>query len=75
MIIKNKELSEVEITEKVICNCCGEEIKKNAHGYLQDYIHIEKKWGYTSENDGKEDLFDVCEKCWFDITKKFKYKP
>ena len=74
MIVKNKVLNEIEVTEKVICNCCGKEIEKNDHGYFEDYIHIEKKWGYTSDNDGKEDNADICEKCWINITDSFKRK-
>ena len=74
MIIKKNILSEKEVTEKVICNCCGKEIEKNAHGYFEDYIHIEKKWGYTSDNDGREDVADICEKCWRNITENFKCK-
>ena len=67
-------MAETEMTEKVICNCCGKEIEKNAHGYMNDYIHIEKTWGYASENDGKEDTADICEKCWRKIMESFKHK-
>jgi len=74
MIINKKALTENETAEKIVCNCCGKEIDKNAHGYFSDYIHIEKQWGYTSENDGKTDNFDICEKCWLNITEKFMIK-
>ena len=72
MIITKKELSLGDVTEKIICNCCGREIEKNSHGYFEDYIHIEKTWGYTSQNDGENTNVDICENCWRNFEKSFK---
>jgi hypothetical protein len=74
MVITKKECCENEAVEKIICNCCGEEIVKNAHGYFEDYIHIDKTWGYTSQKDGEKTNVDICEKCWTKIEKSFKIK-
>lgn len=74
MIITKKVMTETEIAEKIICNCCGKEIEKNIHGYLNDYVHIEKKWGYGSDKDGELQSADICEKCWDKITSEFAVK-
>lgn len=41
---------------KVYCNCCGKEIRmeENMRYALEDYIVIEKIWGYFSKKDGKK---------------------
>ncbi len=74
MIITKKEAAEKEVVEKVICNCCGKEIEKNSHGYMEDYIHIEKTWGYTSSKDGDKTNVDICEECWNKFERNFKIK-
>ena len=33
---------------RIVCDCCGKEIKKEK----EDYLEIEKTWGYFSEKDG-----------------------
>ena len=50
-MVKTKSVVDVkEIPEKIICDACGRE--------------IEKTWGYFSEKDGRQDSFDICEKCY-----------
>ena len=48
---------------KVLCNCCGKEIqiKENTQIALEDYIMIEKIWGYFSKKDGIRQKMVVCE--------------
>lgn len=58
--------------DTVVCNACGNEIVKNANGYFQDYIHIEKQWGYFSEKDGECHTLDICEDCYNQMIKGFK---
>lgn len=56
-----------EVNEKVMsqafCNCCGREMKRDALGYFEDYLHVEKKWNYFSQKDGEQVQFDLCEEC------------
>lgn len=55
---------------RVICNGCGREIPLDS----ADYFHGEKTWGYFSEQDGKQDCFDLCEDCYRRLTESFAIK-
>lgn len=61
--------------DKVFCNHCGREISKNALGYFQDYVHVEKEWGYFSKKDGERYNFDLCEDCLDHFIESFAIKP
>lgn len=61
--------------DKVICNCCGKEICKDSYGYMHDYIHIEKNWGYFSNKDGEKHSLDICEECYDKLLTKFHILP
>lgn len=63
---------EKDVVEEIYCNICGEEITKNIHSHFDDYLHIEKVWGYHSKKDGKKDDFDVCQRCYEEWIKTFK---
>ena len=64
-MVKTKSVVDVkEIPEKIICDACGREIEKINDGIFADYYKIEKTWGYFSEKDGRQDSFDICEKCY-----------
>ncbi|NLK21868.1 MAG: hypothetical protein GX308_07260 [Epulopiscium sp.] len=63
---------EKEMIEEVYCNICGEKIEKDIHNHFEDYLHIEKTWGYNSERDGQKDDFDVCQHCYKKWIKTFK---
>ena len=39
---------------------------------LEDYIHVDKAWGYFSERDGEKIAFDLCENCTHELTKRFR---
>lgn len=65
----------VRRTEKVICNSCGAEIKKDASGEFYDYIEVSKQWGYLSGFDGQTHCFDLCEDCYKRFTEGFMHKP
>ena len=41
---------------------------------MEDYIHIEKTWGYTSSKDGDKTNVDICEECWNKFERNFKIK-
>lgn len=70
--IINEEKKQIS---KVICNMCGEEIKKDVYGYFKDYVHIDKVWGYNSEKDGESISIDICEKCFDKLISDFIIKP
>lgn len=61
-------------TEKIICNFCGEEIKKEGENVFYDYIEIKKKWGYLSDFDGQTHSFDICQNCYKKLIKEFKHQ-
>lgn len=58
--------------ERVICNCCGQDIKKDRFGQLEDYVTIKKNWGYNSAFDGQVHDYDICNECYRDWINKFK---
>lgn len=64
-MIRTKEAVEIKkVTDVIICDACGKEIKKNKFSEFEDYYHIEKMWGYHSGKDGRNDSFDICEECY-----------
>ena len=50
--------------EQVICNQCGQAIPVYAGKDTQDYLLIEKTWGYFSEADGVMHRIHICEPCY-----------
>ena len=75
MIKTEKKLYEREVITEVVCNVCGKSLETNKHGYFEDFIHLEKTWGYTSLRDGESEVVDICEDCWERIKDIFKIKP
>ena len=73
-VLKN-EMVENKITEKIFCNICGKETKKDKFGYYEDYVDISKVWGYNSNKDGQETRIDICEECFDKIIENCKIKP
>lgn len=75
-LVNMKVYKDVLISEKkvvdVICNMCGDKIKKTSDNNIYDYFHAEKLWGYFSDMDGERHSFDLCENCYKKITKDFK---
>ena len=65
---KEERMIKTEVVTEIICNCC----KKSIDTAKNDFIHIEKEWGYFSNKDGKKQEVDLCEKCWDKITEGFK---
>lgn len=57
---------------QVFCNRCGKEIIRNNFGEFDDYLHIEKTWGYHSKKDGIKQEVDLCESCFDEIVKGFQ---
>lgn len=63
-------MQEEKVLCKVICNGCSREIPLDS----ADYFHGEKTWGYFSEQDGRQDCFDLCEDCYHKLTESFAVK-
>lgn len=61
--------------QKKFCHCCGKEFDINGDIYMEEFLHIEKEWGYFSSQDGTDFSADVCEHCLMEWVKTFKYKP
>ena len=57
-VYKDKKLT------KVVCNNCGKNIKVNNSTIEEGVFFADYKWGYFSKKDGREDTFDLCEKCY-----------
>lgn len=56
---------------QVICNSCGKTIDVNNDVMKEEVLHVEKHWGYFSNQDGESQKFDVCEKCYKKIISGF----
>ena len=54
---------EERVLSKVVCNGCGREIPLRG----ADYFHF-------SEQDGRQDAFDLCEECYRKMTEGFRIK-
>jgi len=69
--IENRERNELD---KIICNKCGKEIEVIRGVAQEDYLAVEKRWGYFSNKDNQEDTFDICEDCYDELVASFKIK-
>ena len=54
---------------KSICNCCGRVLEQ------EEYINIEKQWGYFSKKDTKMHSFVLCEECYDKMISRFVIPP
>ena len=68
------EIQQTREIEKIICNKCGKEIAVLKGVPQEDYLEIEKRWGYQSRKDNEVDSFDICENCYDEFVKDFKIK-
>ena len=69
--IEKKETGELE---KIVCNKCGKEIEVIRGVAQEDFLEVKKRWGYFSNKDNQEDVFDLCEDCYDEIVAGFKFK-
>ncbi|WP_304509207.1 hypothetical protein [Anaerotignum sp.] len=69
-----KNVQESQVVTKVICNCCGKEIPLVREGLWEEYFHAEKSWGYLSNQDGRQDSFDLCQECYEKMIESFEMK-
>ncbi len=62
---------------KKFCNCCGKEIqfRQETGIALEDYVSIDKSWGYFSNKDGIRQRMNVCEACFDSWVRGFSLAP
>lgn len=56
---------------EVICNGCGKIIPVEKGIAAEDYISVQKIWGYFSNKDGEYHSWELCEQCYDRIVKQF----
>lgn len=67
-----QKTEEVKKIEKMICNQCGKEIPV-VNGQAQEGVFsVDYTWGYFSEKDGERHSFELCEKCYDAMLKRFQ---
>lgn len=71
---KYQEGKEKKLTE-LICNCCGRKLAVADGIPVEEACHIEIPWGYFSQKDGENHIFDLCEECYGRITRDFAFPP
>ena len=49
---------------KVYCNACGRELGDLSQIQKEDFVCIEKEWGYFSNKDGEHHIIHICETCY-----------
>lgn len=59
------------VLTEVICNGCGKKIIVDKGIASEDYIRVEKMWGYFSEKDGEYHSWELCEQCYDRIVSQF----
>ena len=68
-MIKTEEgMVKTEVVSEIICDCC----KKSIDPDKNDFVHIEKEWGYFSNKDGQIHIFHICESCYDTWTGQFR---
>ena len=68
-------IKEEDTLHEIVCNICGEKILKNEFGYFEDFLEINKTWGYHSSFDGETHDFDICMQCYKKFLDEMKIKP
>ena len=49
---------------EIICNQCGKKTKVENDLLKDEWIHIQKAFGYFSDRDGEISEIDLCEDCY-----------
>ena len=59
----------------VVCNRCGREIPVREGIPREDFLSVDKTWGYFSSKDGVRVRFVLCEDCVAAVTAEFRIPP
>lgn len=65
ILVEHKEV------EDIFCNLCGQKVPVKVFNFGQDYLHIEKDWGYNSDYDGEVHTIDICMSCYKKLISSF----
>lgn len=78
-VIKVKKYRKVKIdsmkVQDIICNMCGNAVKKESENVFSDYLAVEKVWSYLSSFDCQCHKFDLCEDCYKKLISSFAIPP
>lgn len=61
--------------EKLICNGCGRSLRQENGIYREDFVRIQKKWGYFSSKDMEKHTLILCEECYDNLVKGLAIPP
>lgn len=50
--------------QKVICNCCGKELRLEKNIVKDGVVSLNIDWGYFSNKDGQVHSLEICEECY-----------
>ena len=54
----------------IVCNLCGKNIRVENDIPREDFVEINKSWGYFSKKDGKNWKIVLCEKCMDELAER-----
>ncbi|MCI8514180.1 MAG: hypothetical protein HFI93_06070 [Lachnospiraceae bacterium] len=61
---------------EIRCNRCGKKLPLTPGGVPQeDFVEVDKLWGYYSGQDGVRIRFDLCENCVNEWIQTFEIPP
>ena len=60
-----------KIIGKMICNQCGKVWTAENGKETEDWLCVDKTWGYFSGKDGERHSFDLCEECYDRLIRGF----
>lgn len=68
-----EQIQEVEIMDSIICNCCGKDITREQ----SEFLTVQSMFGYFTKvfSDGEKHVSEICEECYGNWIKTFKYPP
>ena len=72
---KKWEMDAAPRYEEVRCNRCGKSLALYQGLPVEDFVSVEKVWGYGSGQDGVRIQFDLCENCVQEIVAGFVLPP
>lgn len=49
---------------KIVCNNCGHTVDVAGGLPKEEFLKVDKQWGYFSGKDGQIHQFDLCEQCY-----------
>ena len=60
---------------EIKCNACGRTIIYGEMHNKEDYLVLEKEWGYFSKKDGKKYKIRMCEDCFDSLVGSLRIPP